>query len=439
MRCWSAISGGWAEARSRRKIQANAARRAISDGRPALSRFALAARWHRFHGQQIPDGVRLRVESRRAENPLFMKISVPTETAPREQRVALAPDSVARLIKQLKLEIVVQRGAGLRAGFRDDAYESAGAVMVPDAAAALDCAAVAKVQPPTSDEIARIPEGATLISLMRPGQSAEVVTALAQRRVTSLALELVPRITRAQSMDVLSSQSTVAGYKAVLLGASALGKFLPMLTTAAGNISPAKVFVIGAGVAGLQAIATARRLGGVVSGFDVRPAAREQVLSLGATFVANDLVSESAEAAGGYARAQTEDEQARTLAAIGNHIKDQDLVVTTAQIPGKPAPKLITDEMVASMRAGSVIVDLAAETGGNCTLAKPGETVQSNDVTIIAPLNVPSTVAFHASQMFGRNIFELLKHLVKDDALQLDQSDEITGAMMMTHDGKVLR
>jgi len=368
-----------------------------------------------------------------------MKISVPTETAPREQRVALAPDSVARLKKQLKLEIVVQRGAGLRAGFRDDAYESAGAVMVPDAAAAFDCAAVAKVQPPTSDEIARIPEGATLISLMRPGQSAEVVTALAQRRVTSLALELVPRITRAQSMDVLSSQSTVAGYKGVLIGASALGKFLPMLTTAAGNISPAKVFVIGAGVAGLQAIATARRLGGVVSGFDVRPAAREQVLSLGATFVANDLVSESAEAAGGYARAQTQDEKARTLAAIGNHIKDQDLVVTTAQIPGKPAPKLITDEMVASMRAGSVIVDLAAETGGNCTRCKPGETVQSNDVTIIAPLNVPSTVAFHASQMFGRNIFELLKHLVKDDALQLDQSDEITGAMMMTHDAKVLR
>lgn len=368
-----------------------------------------------------------------------MKISVPTETAPREQRVALAPDSVARLVKQLKLEITVQRGAGLRAGFRDDAYESAGATIVADAAAAFDCPVVAKVQPPTADEIGRIPTGATLISLMRPGQSADAVSALAQRRVTSLALELVPRITRAQSMDVLSSQSTVSGYKAVLIGASALGKFLPMLTTAAGNISPAKVFVIGAGVAGLQAIATARRLGGVVSGFDVRPAAREQVLSLGATFVANELVNETAEAAGGYARAQTQDEQARTLAAIGNHIKDQDLVVTTAQIPGKPAPKLITDEMVRSMRAGSVIVDLAAETGGNCTLAKPGETVQANDVTIIAPLNVPSTVAFHASQMFGRNIFELLKHLVKDGALQLDQNDEITGAMMMTHDGKVLR
>jgi NAD(P) transhydrogenase subunit alpha len=369
-----------------------------------------------------------------------MKISVPTETATRESRVAIAPDSVARLIKQQKLEVVVQSGAGLRAGFRDDAYTAAGATIVPDAAAALGgCQVVAKVQPPNADEIARIDQGATLLSLMRPGQSADVVAALAQRNVTSLALELVPRITRAQSMDVLSSQSTVSGYKGVLVGASALPKFLPMLTTAAGNISPAKVFVIGAGVAGLQAIATARRLGGVVSGFDVRPAAREQVLSLGATFVANDLVSDNAQTAGGYARAQTEDEQARTLAAIANHIKDQDLVVTTAAIPGKPAPKLITAEMVASMRAGSVIVDLAAETGGNCVLAQPGETVTSNDVTIIAPLNVPSTVPFHASQMFGRNILELLKHLVKDGALVLDPNDEITGAMMMTHDGKVLR
>jgi H+-translocating NAD(P) transhydrogenase subunit alpha len=369
-----------------------------------------------------------------------MRISVPTETAPREQRVALAPDSVARLIKQQKLEVVVQRGAGLRAGFRDAAYEASGATLAPDAAAAFAGGPiVAKVQPPSLDEIARLEPGTTLLSLMRPGQSADIVAALAARSVTSLALELVPRITRAQSMDVLSSQSTVSGYKGVLIGASALGKFLPMLTTAAGNISPAKVFVIGAGVAGLQAIATARRLGGVVSAFDVRPASREQVLSLGASFVANELVDASAEAAGGYARAQTEDEQTRTLSAIGKHIADMDLVVTTAQIPGKPAPRLITEEMVASMRAGSVIVDLAAETGGNCALSKPGETVQAHDVTIIAPLNLPSTVAFHASQMFGRNIVELLKHLVRDDVLQLDAADEITGAMMMTHEGKVLR
>jgi NAD(P) transhydrogenase subunit alpha len=344
------------------------------------------------------------------------------------------------LIKQLKVEVAVQRGAGVRAGFRDEAYQAAGASLVDDAATALSGAdVVAKVQPPTGEEIARIPAGTTLISLLHPGHSADTSAALAQRQVTALALELVPRITRAQSMDVLSSQSTVAGYKAVLIGASTSGKFLPMLTTAAGNISPAKVFVIGAGVAGLQAIATARRLGGVVSAFDVRPAAREQVQSLGATFVANELVSESAEAAGGYARAQTSDEQTRTLAAIANHIKDQDLVVTTAQIPGKAAPKLITEEMVLTMRAGSVIVDLAAETGGNCALSKPGEVVQVHDVTIIAPLNVASTVAFHASQMFGRNIFELLKHLVKDGALQLDPNDEITGAMMMTYQGKVLR
>jgi NAD(P) transhydrogenase subunit alpha len=369
-----------------------------------------------------------------------MKISVPTETAPREQRVALAPDSVARLVKQLKVEVVVQRGAGLRAGFRDDAYETAGATIVADANSAYTAAPViAKVQPPDAQEISKIPEGSTLISLMRPGQTADILQSLAGRRVSTLALELVPRITRAQSMDVLSSQSTVSGYKGVLIGASALGKFLPMLTTAAGNISPAKVFVIGAGVAGLQAIATARRLGGVVSGFDVRPAAREQVLSLGATFVANELATEDAQAAGGYARAQTEDEQTRTLTAIGNHIKDQDLVITTAAIPGRAAPKLITAEMVASMKAGSVIIDLAAETGGNCVLSKPGESVQVNDVTIIAPLNVPSTVAFHASQMFGRNIFELLKHLVKDSALQLDPTDEITGAMLMTHDGRVLK
>jgi NAD(P) transhydrogenase subunit alpha len=274
---------------------------------------------------------------------------------------------------------------------------------------------------------------------MRPGQSADIVAALAARNITSLALELVPRITRAQSMDVLSSQSTAAGYKAVLMGASTIGKFLPMLTTAAGNISPAKVFVIGAGVAGLQAIATARRLGGVVSAFDVRPAAREQVQSLGASFVANELVSATAEAAGGYARSQTQEEQLNTLAAIGAHIKDMDLVITTAQIPGKPAPRLITEEMVESMRAGSVIVDLAAETGGNCALSKPGETIEAYDVTIMAPLNIASTVAFHASQMFGRNIIEFLKHLVQDGALNLDASDEITGAMMMTHDGKVLR
>jgi NAD(P) transhydrogenase subunit alpha len=368
-----------------------------------------------------------------------MRISVPTETASREQRVALPPDSAGRLVKS-GLEVVVQRGAGQRAGFRDDAYVSAGVKLVANAREALSSSQiVVKVQPPSADEIALIAEGSTLVSLLRPGQHQEMAAALAQRRVSALALELVPRITRAQSMDVLSSQSTVAGYKAVLIGAAELGKFLPMLTTAAGNISPARVFVIGAGVSGLQAIATARRLGGVVSAFDVRPAAREQVQSLGASFVATELVSASAEAAGGYARAQTDEEQQRTLAAIAAHIKDVDLVITTAQVPGRRAPTLITTDMVRTMRAGAVIVDLAVETGGNCELSKMGETVHAHDVTILGPVNLPSTVAFHASQMFGRNILALLQHLVKDGALALEPTDEITGAMLVVHDGRVLK
>jgi len=353
--------------------------------------------------------------------------------------VALAPDSAGRLVKS-GLEVAIQAGAGLRAGFRDDAYRDVGVTVVPDARAAFaESQVVTKVQPPSDNEIGLMNEGTSLISLMRPGQHQEVASNLARRRVDALAPELVPRITRAQSMDVLSSQSTVAGYKAVLLGAAELGKFLPMLTTAAGNISPARVFIIGAGVSGLQAIATARRLGGVVSAFDVRPAAREQVQSLGATFVATELVSASAEAAGGYARAQTTEEQQRTLAAIAGHIKDVDLVITTAQIPGRRAPTLITAEMVRTMRAGAVIVDLAVESGGNCELSKLGESVQLNDVTIMGPVNLPSSVAFHASQMFGRNILALLQHLVKDGALVLDPSDEITGAMLVVHQGNVLK
>jgi H+-translocating NAD(P) transhydrogenase subunit alpha len=240
-------------------------------------------------------------------------------------------------------------------------------------------------------------------------------------------------------MDVLSSQATVAGYKAVLLAASALPKFLPSLTTAAGSIQPAKAFVIGAGVAGLQAIATARRLGAVVSAFDVRAAAREQVQSLGARFVATDLVSASAEDKGGYAKAQSDDEQARTLAAIGRHIVDQDLVVSTAQIPGRAAPRLITAEMVRGMRPGSVIVDLAAETGGNCELSVYGETIVEQGVTIIGARNLPATLPLHASQMFSRNVLTLLQHLDTEGVLTLDLEDEITGAMTVAHAGTVRR
>ncbi len=360
-----------------------------------------------------------------------MQLSVPTETAPREQRVAIAPDSIGRLIK-LGIDIVVQRGAGLAAGFRDDAYVAAGARIAPDAAATLSGSQiVAKVQPPTDGEIGLLPTGATLIALLRPGHADGLATKLAARGVTGLALELVPRITRAQSMDVLSSQATVAGYKAVLLGAELLPKFLPMLTTAAGNITPAKAFVVGAGVAGLQAIATCKRLGAVVSAFDVRAAVREQVQSLGATFVAAELAAPGSETAGGYAREQSADEQTRTLAVIANHIKDVDLVIATAQIPGKAAPRLITEAMVRTMRAGSVIVDVAAETGGNCELSKAGETVVVHDVTIVAPLNLAATVPYHASQMFGRNIYELLKPHVKEGEFVLNANDEILGKMIL--------
>ena len=276
------------------------------------------------------------------------------------------------------------------------------------------------------------------MSLLSPARNQEILAALAARNITALALELVPRITRAQSMDVLSSQSTVAGYKAVLIGASALPKFLPMLTTAAGTVSPAKVFIIGAGVAGLQAIATARRLGGVVSAFDVRPAAREQVLSLGATFVAAELVAATSETSGGYAKAQSADDAQRTRDALAAHIKDVDLVVTTAQVPGRDAPRLITAEMVRSMRAGAVIVDLAAESGGNCELTKPGETVHEGMVTILGPMNLPATVPFHASQMFSKNVITLVTHLSREGALVIDAADEITGPMTVVRDGQIV-
>ncbi|HEU4565198.1 MAG TPA: Re/Si-specific NAD(P)(+) transhydrogenase subunit alpha [Gemmatimonadaceae bacterium] len=360
-----------------------------------------------------------------------MRLGIPRETAPDERRVALTPGDVGRLVK-VGLAVVVERGAGMAAGFRDAEYEKAGATLGDTAAVYAGSQIIARVRRPMMEEVARLEPGTVLIALLQPSASAELIAALEARGVRALALELVPRITRAQSMDVLSSQATVAGYKAVLLGAAALPRFLPMLTTAAGSIAPARAFVIGAGVAGLQAIATARRLGAVVSAFDVRPAAREQVQSLGASFVAAELVSEQSEAGGGYARAQTEDEQQRTARALAEHIRGQDLVVATAQVPGKPAPRLITAEMVRSMHPGSVIVDLAAEAGGNCELTRPGDTVTVDGVTIIGLTNLPSTVPYHASQMFGRNVETLVKHLVHEGELRLDPSDEITRAMLVT-------
>lgn len=359
----------------------------------------------------------------------MVRVAVPRETIPGETRVALVPESVGRLARA-GVEVVVERGAGEPASVSDEAYEKAGATIVATAAEAIQGATVvAKVQRPTAEEVASLPSGITLISLLHPGADDSLFEALERAGVTALALEKVPRITRAQSMDVLSSQATVAGYKAALIGASQLDKFLPMLTTAAGSIPPAKAFIIGAGVAGLQAIATTRRLGAQVSAFDIRPAAAEQVQSLGASFVASELISKDAETAGGYAKEQSSTDQERTLAAIGNHIPGMDLVITTAQIPGRPAPRLITAEMVRSMRPGSVIVDLAAETGGNCELTRAGETVVENGVLVMGPVNLAATLPLHASQMFSRNVLTLLQHMLDDGQFSVKLEDEIVGPM----------
>lgn len=363
-----------------------------------------------------------------------MRIAVLKERAEGEQRVALVPESTARLVKGGS-EVVIEQGAGAAAQFSDAQYVAAGATVAPSSAAALSGAnIVVAVQPPT--DIQQLPSGAVLISQIPAAIASDVVPRLAAQHITALALERVPRITRAQSMDMLSSQATVAGYKAVLLGAGRMPRLMPMLTTAAGSLTPAKAFVLGAGVAGLQAIATARRLGAVVSAFDVRPAVREQVQSLGASFVAAEALGD--EAAGGYAREQSEEERARTQQALANHIKDMDLVISTAAVPGKRAPILITEPMVASMKPGSVIVDLAADTGGNCALTRPGEeTIAPNGVIILGPLNLPATMPLHASQMFSRNVLTLLQHLIKDGKVVIDLNDDITGPMCVAHDGQV--
>ncbi len=359
-----------------------------------------------------------------------MRIGVLKETSPRERRVALTPDAAVKLIKG-GATIDVEEGAGVAAFHDDAAYRAAGATVVPSLTAA---DLVLAVRRPDATQAHRVPEGATLIALVG-ADSRDALEALARRRVTVLALERVPRITRAQSMDILSSQATVAGYQAVLLGAGAMPRFLPMLTTAAGSITPAKVLVLGAGVAGLQAIATARRLGGVVTGFDVRAAAAEQVLSLGAKFLAPEAVAGDAETAGGYARELAAEQQEKVLEAVASAIAQADLVISTAAIPGRPAPRLITRAMVESMKPGSVIVDVSAETGGNCELTRAGETVLHGPATILGPLNLPSTMPLHASQMFARNVQTLVEHLRHEGELRIDLADEITGAMCLTHDG----
>lgn len=363
-----------------------------------------------------------------------MKIAVPRETAPGERRVALVPDSVARL-RKAGHEIVVEPGAGAAAGFTDEAYAAAGATL---ASAVGEADLVVRVQGPSPEEAAQLRPGAALVSFLNPAANAPLFAQLAARGISAFAMELVPRTTKAQSMDALSSQATVAGYKAVLLGASALPRFLPMLTTAAGTIPPAKAFVIGAGVAGLQAIATARRLGAVVSAFDVRPVVREQVQSLGASFVEAAAVTADAEGKGGYARELGEEQQQRVGEAVGRHIRDMDLVITTAQIPGRPAPRIVTDAMLAAMRPGSVVVDLAAESGGNCEGTVAGQTVERHGVLLMGPANLPATLPHHASQMYSRNVQTFIEYAAKDGAFTFTADDPIAGPMSVVHGGAVL-
>jgi len=364
-----------------------------------------------------------------------MIVGVPKETVPGERRVALVPDLATKL-KGAGLEILVEPGAGAAAGFLDPAYEEKGARLDVDALGQADV--LLKVQPPTVEEAGRVKEGATLIGFLQPYTNAAGIQALAVRRVTAFAMELMPRITRAQSMDALSAMSTVMGYKAVLTAANILPKFFPLLMTAAGTVQPARVFVIGAGVAGLQAIGTARRLGAVVEAYDTRPVVKEQVESLGAKFVEFGLETKNAQAATGYAKAQSEEFYQRQQALMARSVAAADVVVTTALVPGKRAPVLITEEMVRGMRPGSVIVDLAAEQGGNCALTEPGRDVVKHSVVVSGPVNLPSTVPFHASQMYARTVVNYLLHLVKEGRINLDLNDELTRGPLVTHQGELV-
>jgi NAD(P) transhydrogenase subunit alpha len=369
-----------------------------------------------------------------------MKVAVPKEIRPGERRVALVPQEAKSLVKR-GLEVAVESGAGTQAGVSDGDYKAAGASVVASAAEALRGAnLVLRVNPPSlasPDEVAALEQGSILVSFLSPLTSPDLVRRLQGAGITSISMEMVPRITRAQSMDALSSQATVAGYKAVLLAAEHLPKFLPMFTTAAGTIRPAKALVLGAGVAGLQAIATARRLGAVVEAFDVRPAVKEQVQSLGAKFLETEQ-EVSAEGEGGYAKELSEEQHKKELELIGRHIVEADIVITTAQIPGRDAPLLITEAMLASMRSGSVIVDLASESGGNCAGTKAGETVVVHGVQILGPLNLPATVPVHASQMYSKNIATLVGEFIGEGGEPaLDFENDVIGPATVTHAGEV--
>jgi len=359
-----------------------------------------------------------------------MKIGVPKETAPGETRVALVPEVVAKLSGS-GITAVVEPGAGDAASFTDHDFRDANAELGDP----WNVEVVAKVRKPSDDELGRLHDGQVLIGFLHPLTDEAGIAKLRERGVTAFAMESIPRITRAQPMDALSSQATVSGYKAVVLAADRLPKFLPMLMTAAGTVAPAKVLVIGAGVAGLQAIATARRLGAVVSGFDVRPVVKEQVESLGATFLELGVVGEETE--GGYARELSEEEQRRQQEELEARIGDFDVVVTTALIPGRSAPRLIPRSAIESMRPGSLIVDLAAEAGGNAELTRADEEVSHKGVTILGPTNLPATMPYHASQLYARNVSSLVQHLAPEGELTLDFDDEITSGACVTRKEEV--
>jgi NAD(P) transhydrogenase subunit alpha len=362
-----------------------------------------------------------------------MIVSVPKEIAAGETRVALVPEVADRLVKS-GVKITVEAGAGAAAHHPDSAYVEAGA-QVGDG---FSGEVVAKVAPPSGEEIGRLGPGSVLVGFLQPLTAGDTVRALADAGVTSFAMEAIPRITRAQSMDALSSQATVSGYRAALIAAQELPRFFPMLTTAAGTVRPAKVLVLGAGVAGLQAIATARRLGAVVQAFDVRSAVKEQIESLGARFLELDMGLEDAEAAGGYARQLTEEEQAKQRDLLAIEIGKMDAVISTAAVPGRRAPLLVTEQAVRNMKPGSVIVDLAAEMGGNCELTEPGETVVREDVTIAGPLNLPASMPDHASSLYARNVQSLLELMVKEGELSLDFDDEVIAGACITRDGQIV-
>ncbi len=364
-----------------------------------------------------------------------MRVGVPKETAAGEQRVALVPETVGKL-KAKGLEILVQRGAGASALLPDEQFAEAGARLTDDAAEVWRADVVIKIAPPTPAEVALLGPGSLLIGFLAPLTNPACTRALADAKATALAMEAIPRISRAQAMDALSSQSNVAGYKAALLGAEHMGRFYPMLMTAAGTIPPAKVLVLGAGVAGLQALATAKRLGARTTGYDVRPEVAEQIQSLGAQWL--DLGVEAV-GEGGYARELTEQERAQQQQALTDAIKGFDVVITTALVPGRPAPKLVTEEAVRGMKPGSVVIDLAGEAGGNCELTEPGQTVVRHDVTIVSPLNLPATLAEHSSQLFARNVQALLELLVDEEGkLALDFEDEIVKGACIVREGQIV-